>query len=88
MKFKFLSVIITRIGRAISYCKMKKTVRCEKNNINKEYAKKYLLKYIKELKVHFDLNEDEIKDILLQSYYANSNIYHVIKKIRKIFSRC
>ena len=67
---------------------MKKIVDCEKVNIKKEYAKKYLLKYIKELKVHFDLNECEIKDIILHTYYSNSNIYKFIKKIRRLFLKC
>ena len=43
---------------------MGKTVKNEKINIKKESAKKYLLKYIKELEIHFDLSEDETKDII------------------------
>lgn len=64
---------------------MTKTFTTAKNNIKKEYAKRYLLKYIKELKVHFDLSDDEIKEILIQVYYLKSSLYLAIKNISKYF---
>ncbi len=59
----------------------------KKVNLKKEYAKKYLLKYINELKVHFNLDEDEIKEILRTLYYVKSIPYHIIKRIKRIFNR-
>lgn len=64
---------------------MTKSFTAAKNNIKKEYAKRYLLKYIKELKVHFDLSDDEIKEILIQVYYSKSSLYLAIKNISKYF---
>lgn len=64
---------------------MTKSFTAAKNNIKKEYAKRYLLKYIKELKVHFDLSDDEIKEILIQVYYLKSSLYLAIKNISKYF---
>ena len=61
------------------------TLKEEKYNIKKEYAKRYLLKYIKELKVHFDLNDNEIKEILRSVYYLKTPLYKAIKKLNKIF---
>ncbi len=61
------------------------TIKKEKYNIKKEYAKRYLLKYIKELKVHFDLDNDEIKEILRHIYYLKTPLYKAIKKINKLF---
>ncbi len=60
-------------------------VENKKNNIKKEYAKKYLLKYIKELKVHFDMNDNEIKDIMREVYYSKTKLYFLIRKIKKYF---
>lgn len=67
---------------------MRKTVKNEKINIKKESAKKYLLKYIKELELHFDLNEEEMKDIILQTLYSKCTLYKAVKKIRKLFLKC
>ncbi len=67
---------------------MRKTVKNEQINIKKESAKKYLLKYIKELEIHFDLNEEEIKDIILQTFYSKCGLYKAVKKIRKLFLKC
>lgn len=47
----------------------------------KDNAKKYLLKYIKELKVHFNLNDKEVNEVLLSTYYTKSSLYHIIKQL-------
>lgn len=57
----------------------------EKNNTKIEYAKKYLLKYIKELKVHFNLNDNEIKAALFDIYYTKTALYLALKKIKRCF---
>lgn len=54
----------------------------EKNNTKIEYAKKYLLKYIKELKVHFNLNDNEVKKALFDIYYKKTVFYNLLKKIK------
>lgn len=61
--------------------------QCEEKNINpkKEYAKKYLLKYIKDLKVHFDLEDAEVRDIIKHAYCKNSLCCFLIEKIGKFF---
>ncbi len=64
---------------------MKKTIENKKINIKKEYAKKYLLKYIKELKVHFDLSENEIKDIMKEAYLKRNSFYLFFKRIENYF---
>ena len=64
---------------------MKKLNKAKKINFKKEYAKKYLLKYIKELKVHFDLSDNEIRDIIKQAYYSNS-LYNVfVNRLMELF---
>ncbi|HIS53915.1 TPA: hypothetical protein IAA82_03065 [Candidatus Galligastranaerophilus gallistercoris] len=64
---------------------MKKLHKAKKINFKKEYAKKYLLKYIKELKVHFDLSDNEIRDIIKQAYYSNS-LYNVfVNRLMELF---
>ena len=64
---------------------MKKLLKAKKINFKKEYAKKYLLKYIKELKVHFDLSDNEIRDIIKQAYYSNS-LYNVfVNRLMELF---
>ncbi len=61
----------------------------EKNNTKKEYAKRYLIKYIKELKVHFDLDDDCIKDIIKQIHYSKNPFYlgykKIMNKLRKLY---
>lgn len=64
-----------------------KTIAGKKINLKKEYAKKYLLKYINELRVHFNLEDDEIKEVLRTVYYVKSAPYQIIKRIRKMFRR-
>lgn len=59
----------------------------QKTDINKEHAKRYLLKYIKELKIHFNLDEREIKDVLISLCYSKSRIYQLYKKIRKMLKK-
>ena len=52
-------------------------------NIKKEHAKRYLLKYMRELKLHFDMTENEIKDIMKEVYYSKTALYRIIKNARK-----
>ena len=66
---------------------MKTLPKKEKNNTKKEYAKRYLLKYIKELKVHFDLSENHIKSILKDIYYSKTVFYHIFKRVKKFFRK-
>ena len=55
----------------------------KKIDTKKEHAKRYLLKYIKELKVHFDLSENQIKDIMKDIYYSKTFLYKMSRKIQK-----
>ena len=59
----------------------------KKININKEHAKKYLMKYIKELQLHFDMTEKEIKDIIMEVYYTKTSLYRMMKKMKKILRK-
>lgn len=67
--------------------KIKWPVSEKKVNINKEHAKRYLMKYIKELQLHFGMTENEIKDIMLDVYYTKTSLYHMMKKMKKILRK-
>ncbi len=64
---------------------MKKLLKAKKINFKKEYAKKYLLKYIKELKVHFDLSDVEIRDIIKGAYYSNCAYCDFVNRFMELF---
>lgn len=68
---------------------MKIDWRTNNKNINtkKEHAKRYLLKYIKELEVHFDMTENEIKDIIREVYYLKTPLYRLMKNMKKILRK-
>ena len=59
----------------------------KKINTKKEHAKRYLLKYIKELEVHFDMTENETKDIIREVYYSKTPLYHFVKNVKKILRK-
>ncbi len=64
---------------------MKMTTDNKELDPKKEHAKRYLLKYIKELKVHFDLSDDKIKEIMRDVYYSQTYLYKIAKKFNKYF---
>ena len=64
---------------------MKNSFKQENRKI--EQAKRYLLKYLKELQLHFNLSEDEIKQIMLDIYYSKTHLYHIIRKAKKFLRK-
>lgn len=81
-------VMKTQLIRVIF--KLKLGFYMQKTEINKEKkdnAKRYLLKYIKELKVHFDLNDKEVNEVLLSTYYTKSSLYHIIKQLNNFLRK-
>lgn len=82
MKTYFVTVILKLNGLKLMKTRVLKN---KKINIKKEYAKRYLLKYIKELKVHFDLTEKEVKDIIRDAYCSKSALYLFFVSLAKYF---
>ena len=48
---------------------------------------KYLAKYLSELKLHFDLNDTEIRDIIKDTYISKTSFYKLIKKLERFFQK-
>lgn len=53
-------------------------------NSDIEPVKKHLEKYLKELKLHFNLSDDDILKILSQTYYSNKPKNPVLKYLNML----
>lgn len=51
---------------------------------NLEPVKKHLEKYLKELRLHFDLSDDDIMRLLLETYYSNKPKNPVLKYLNML----
>ncbi len=56
-------------------------------NPNKDNARKYLVRYLSELKFHFDLNDKEIKDIIRDTYISKTKFYKFSKQLGRLFKK-